>query len=334
MKKLAIVTPVYNTSRYIDEFMDSLLSQSFRDFDLYIVDDGSEDGTASKIKKFLTDSRIRFYRKKNEGVSSARNYALDKVFSSTEEYKYIYFCDSDDKLEQECLTKVISACESQNADYALFSVMYWYKNKKEVYIGNIRKTTAINDDEITKQYFRYGRKWYKESFTEGFLNNKIFRSSLVKKYRFDENLKRAEDFDYFLRVSNNLKKGVIVPDAWYLYRKRKSSLTSTVRETGDIDVFIKNKDFIKEKNFHIVRSMQHKFVRGVYTSYCLAIINGDKKRIAELKSIYSEFKIQVIPLLKDIKMIFLLSLPDVVFKRFVGWRNNISGKLNDKLYFE
>ena len=334
MKKLAIVTPTYNTSKYIDEFLTSLLSQSFNDFDAYIVDDGSSDNTLQIIKKYSDDERVKVFEKVNGGVSSARNYALDKISKSNKNYKYIYFCDSDDIIEEDCLKKVISACENTDADYGLFSVSYLYKNEKNVRMGKIKSIKLINNEDIVKQFFRYGRMWQKESFSEGFLNNKIFRFSLIKNNRFDENLKRSEDFDFFLRVSSSLHKGIIIPDAWYSYRKRNSSLTNTISETGDLEVCLKNIDFIDRQEVYLRRCMQHKLIRAIYTSYGVAVNCQNEERKKQLLNTWNDYRVKVFPYISDFKMMFILSLPCCMSSKFFNIRSIFSIKTKNTNYFE
>lgn len=98
--KVAVVMPAYNQANYISEALDSLLAQTFKDWECAVVDDGSPDNVAEIVKKYAeSDSRIRFYHTENRGVSAARNYAAGVTSAP-----YILPLDADDRLHPEYLT--------------------------------------------------------------------------------------------------------------------------------------------------------------------------------------------------------------------------------------
>ena len=92
--KISIIVPVYNTEQYLPRCLNSILSQSFIDFELLLVDDGSIDGSGSICDKYAAkDNRVRVFHKENGGVSSARNLGLDEAKG-----EWICFVDSDDEM--------------------------------------------------------------------------------------------------------------------------------------------------------------------------------------------------------------------------------------------
>ena len=103
---ISIIIPIYNTNReFIKRAVDSVINQSYKDFELLIIDDGSKSEIASFCDTFATsDSRIKIYHIPNGGVSKARNFGLDK--SSGE---FITFLDGDDFISQQCLEHLIEA---------------------------------------------------------------------------------------------------------------------------------------------------------------------------------------------------------------------------------
>ena len=97
--QISIIVPVYNSEKYLDACIDSILSQSFRDFELILVDDGSKDSSAQICDEYASqDTRVRVIHKANGGVSAARNDGLDIAKG-----EYITFIDSDDWVEREYL---------------------------------------------------------------------------------------------------------------------------------------------------------------------------------------------------------------------------------------
>ena len=99
---ISIIVPVYNSEKYLDACIDSILSQSFRDFELILVDDGSKDSSAQICDEYASqDTRVRVIHKANGGVSAARNDGLDIAKG-----EYITFIDSDDWVERESLSTI------------------------------------------------------------------------------------------------------------------------------------------------------------------------------------------------------------------------------------
>ncbi len=102
----SIVIPLYNKAHTIKRTLYSVLSQSLRDFEVVIVDDGSTDGSAEVVLSEFSDQRIRFVKQKNQGASSARNYG-----ASLAKYQYLIFLDGDDELMPEFLAKICEAVQ-------------------------------------------------------------------------------------------------------------------------------------------------------------------------------------------------------------------------------
>ena len=129
--KISVIVPVYNVEQYLPRCIDSILSQTFTDFELLLIDDGSTDKSGMICDEYAKkDNRIRVFHKKNGGVSSARNVGLDNVTYASREgvnilNKYILFVDSDDYL---CLQHLQNYNDNLNADiiwqgYSLFDQM-------------------------------------------------------------------------------------------------------------------------------------------------------------------------------------------------------------------
>lgn len=320
-KKLVIVTPVYNTEKYLHQFFKSVLSQSFTDFDLFVVNDGSVDGSEEIIREYEEkDSRVHYYKKDNGGVSSARNYALEKINESKGRYEYIYFCDSDDMLGDHCLKKNIEAITQIEGDYAVFSVGYLsrsgLKHHKKRYIYN----KIMSHEDIVRQYFRLGWKWRKDACSEAFLNNKIFRMEHVRKYRFDETLKRSEDFAFFLDILPCLKKGVIVPAAMYIYRRRKSSLTNTVVNDTDLIVCKSIYNNISVRTPLEKLAINHKLLRAYYITASALFSKGYKNEAYKLIKEVCSLDISDINVF-DLKILLLAYSPKVFFEAFMRIRD-------------
>lgn len=118
MPKVSIVMPVYNVEKYIRDSIDSVLDQTYKDYELIIVDDGSPDGSPEICDDYASRyEQIKVIHKPNGGLSSARNAGVENAVG-----KYILFIDSDDTIEPELLEKAVSAAEKTDADVTIFGI--------------------------------------------------------------------------------------------------------------------------------------------------------------------------------------------------------------------
>lgn len=114
---VSVIVPVYNVEPYLRRCLDSILAQTFQDFELIIVDDGSTDGCGAICDEYASsDARVRVIHKKNAGVSTARNTGLDAAIG-----QYVYFCDSDDSILPETLQSTVMLAEENSADAVSFN---------------------------------------------------------------------------------------------------------------------------------------------------------------------------------------------------------------------
>ena len=112
---VSIVVPVYNGERYLRDSLDSLLAQTFRDFEIICVNDGSTDSSESIINEYLErDSHIRVVNQANAGVASARNTGIENAKG-----RYLMFCDDDDLFAPNMLKTMVDAMERNNADICI-----------------------------------------------------------------------------------------------------------------------------------------------------------------------------------------------------------------------
>ena len=146
--EISVIVPVYRVEKYLNDCIDSILAQTFTDFELILVDDGSPDGCPALCDAAAAkDSRIRVIHQKNRGLSGARNAGLDAA-----EGEWIAFVDSDDMLLPQALEKAHSTAEKTGADVVLYGFAFTDENGK-VYEG--WDTTQY--DEVIPQQEIYNR---------------------------------------------------------------------------------------------------------------------------------------------------------------------------------
>ena len=113
MKKISVIVPVYNVEKYLNDCIDSIINQTYKNIEIILVDDGSNDSSGSICDEYAKkDNRVRVIHKVNGGLSSARNAGLDEVTGD-----YVMFCDSDDMFLPTSCEVMFEEIEKRNADY-------------------------------------------------------------------------------------------------------------------------------------------------------------------------------------------------------------------------
>lgn len=221
--QISIIVPVYNVEKYLKRCIDSILKQTFTNFELILINDGSTDSSGQICDEYARkDKRIKVYHKKNEGASIARNTGI--INSNGQ---FILFVDSDDFIDEEYIssylkypieeyTLLIQGCsiydinDENRKPYQLEHKKY---EKNEFY-------TAISENELFKHGSPYG---------------KLYAKSIIDKYniRFDKNLLNFEDLIFFLRYLQHINKLVFTPDIGYHYFKNDNGLHNRFNQVKD-----------------------------------------------------------------------------------------------------
>ncbi len=210
--KISVIVPVYKVEKYLHRCIDSILSQSFTDFELILVDDGSPDNSGKICDEYAQkDSRIRVFHKPNGGVSSARNLGLDNAIG-----KWIAFIDSDDYVDKDYLYELYSLVEKYNGDF-IATIEY-----------KVHATTETN-------YLSF--KDFNLLFTDYKFDNgpgpvgKLFKANIIahNNMRFKINMNYGEDSVFVYRYLLNIKDIVLIFSDKYQYdRSCPNSLSKSI----------------------------------------------------------------------------------------------------------
>lgn len=111
MIKVSVIVPIYNAEKYLRQCLDSIVNQTLKDIEIILIDDGSTDGSANICKEYLSDSRVIYYYKENEGLAAARADGIERA-----QGEYIGFVDSDDWMELDAYEKMYVAAQENNSD--------------------------------------------------------------------------------------------------------------------------------------------------------------------------------------------------------------------------
>lgn len=225
---LSIIIPIYNVESYLSTCLNSILHQTYTQWEAILVDDGSTDNSGEIARAYANkDNRFHYYKKPNGGLSSARNYGIDKSHGY-----YIIFVDSDDYwISETCLSELIEKISKNDLDVVRGEYIRVH-NHGEIYEHNA--TTTRNKKDITSKgvidsYEMMASAIQGEYFSWLF----IFKRIVFNNIRFDEKRKFQEDIDFAIRLfCRNLRCGYI-PTPFYAYRQREhSSIMTTPRLTN------------------------------------------------------------------------------------------------------
>ena len=185
---ISVIVPVYKAEPYLHRCIDSILAQSYTDFELLLVDDGSPDNSGAICDEYAgLDGRVRVFHKENGGVSSARNLGLDNAKG-----EYITFCDADDYVGEDWLI-VYNEAIKQNLDFAIQGI-YYITNK-----GDIEKMSLIPYVGCNLNDKRNLIVCLMKQYVFGYPVTKLFRRQIIEDnhIRFDEQSAFREDEQFF-----------------------------------------------------------------------------------------------------------------------------------------
>ena len=215
---LSIIVPVYNVSNYLCNCLDSIISQSYSDFECILVDDGSTDGSGSICDEYAEkDSRIRVFHKENGGVSSARNLGLDNALG-----EWVYFVDSDDQVLPGGLQTMVD-CISDGVDVVLAGYKRYDESGHVIYEIDDRIVCMMDKREsLSTLYARHGK--YYDFLTYGWI--RLLRNKIIQEFslRFDTGLTNKEDTLFLVQYicrSNGMTRFTTTPV--YRYNQRNDS---------------------------------------------------------------------------------------------------------------
>lgn len=229
--KVSVIIPTYNRAHYLPATIESVLQQTFQDFEIIIVDDGSTDNTQEVLKPYLERSpnKIRYYYKENRGCASARNHGLEKANG-----KYIAFLDSDDLFELRKLEIQVGMLDQHPEIGFVYSDAYAFdETTKTQFISR-----AVRPDKNSSIVF--------DLFMTTLLapGAPLFRRECFREDRYDEHLKYNEDTDLFLRIAYKFKAlhSDYVSTNQRLHPNRKSNDKGKLMEA----LLYSSKKFLKE----------------------------------------------------------------------------------------
>ncbi len=255
---ISIIIPVYNVEKYLKDCLDSVIAQTYSNWEAICVDNGSTDKSLEILKEYArNDNRIKIFTSE-KGVSKARNCGLDNAKGY-----WITFVDSDDVLHKDYIKNLYKAVTKNNVEFA------WCKNKTfkddEWFTPDISNTATSVEGNLLDLLVNNSRILYNAVW------GKLFSVKSINKMRFPENVAIAEDKIFSLLYCINNSKGVYISQELYGYRIRENSATTKHDITKQLQIiegekFCLEKVANKIKNIRLKQKIIKKSVNEIYAS--------------------------------------------------------------------
>lgn len=211
--KFSIIVPVYNVEKYIKKCLDSILNQTYTNFEVIIINDGTKDGSQEIINEYTFDERFQSYEKENGGLSSARNYGLKYVTGD-----YILFVDSDDYIDENLLLKLNETLTKNKVDLVRFSCALCDEENNVTQTYEEKGYTNVNIEDIIKELVT-------RSFVEPVWLY-CYNANFFKSHNFKYEVSRLhEDYGLTPLILYYCNKITCISYTGYYYRQRSGSIT-------------------------------------------------------------------------------------------------------------
>lgn len=257
---VSVIVPAYNVERYIVECIESLLSQTYPDLEIIVVDDGSTDATALELRRYERFDNITLISQQNQGVSAARNKALAAAHG-----EFIAFIDSDDVVHPELFATCVNLCKNKGYDFVLYDY-------EEFSSGQIPRFGQISSDRI--ESVDEPLSYYLDNGFMGGMSAMFVRRELLKGLEFPLGISKGEDMCFSFSLLPRLKKGWHIHTPLYFYRRTEGSLDSGALKLRDVIGFA---EILRRLN-HQYSSLDNQYYNIVRRKWFTKVIKNIVKR--------------------------------------------------------
>ncbi|MFI3298111.1 MAG: glycosyltransferase family 2 protein [bacterium] len=271
MIKISVIVPVYNAEDYLDECINSILSQTFSEFELLLINDGSSDKSKEICDSYTSNTNVKVFHKKNSGVSDTRNFGIEQATG-----KWLVFIDSDDIIEANMLEILYNSVTSNQADAAAIRA-YRIRNKQIIFPKTAIVEQLVDNDSIKQSLlFAHG---ISSLFRNVHFTCVIYNTGIIRKYNIVfPKCKIGEDTifctEYLWHCSSLIVKNCVL----YGYRYNSLSATSIFQPHYYEDVLSRKMfwdnliDTLCATDIHIKRADSH-FALNIYDSIIMQMLN-------------------------------------------------------------
>lgn len=254
-KKISIIIPCYNCENWLERSLNSLINQTCDNFEIIFIDDGSKDNSSETAKKILSKSNIQYkiIKKKNEGVSVARNVGIENSNG-----EILYFLDSDDYVEDTLCETIIETVEKNDVDIMFFK----YKSRKK--FADYNKYNVVMDSKtMLIDLLHYKFMYHICAFA-------VKKSVVIKNnIKFTEGARYGEDHEFIIKALCNSNKGIVLNKVLFNYCERDDSavqkftlsridsLESALRTNDYMEKYYNDKNMNKEIHIYVATKIMY-----------------------------------------------------------------------------
>ncbi len=235
---VSIIAPVYNVEQYLPKMIDSVLAQTFTDFELLLVDDGTPDNSGKICDEVAArDNRIRVIHKKNGGSASARNEGMKAAKG-----KYFFFVDSDDWIEEKMLETLVGTAEKYQCMLTVtgYCMEYYEDGKATAYDVSPEPAAYLDQEDFRRNAYRY----FNQSFF-AFPWNKLYLADHIRKNKitWPENFRQWNDLPFNVDYMMDISSAVFVPGSMYHYFRSRPGAEGAVVSESPVLYSIRREQF-------------------------------------------------------------------------------------------
>ena len=257
---ISVIIPVYNVENYLNDCLDSVLSQTYKNLEIILVDDGSSDKCPCICDEYAKkDSRIRVIHKENEGVSVARNLGLDVARGD-----YIGFVDGDDFISKDFYRALYDNITKHSADISACLYCNVYEN---IIAKILHDRTLLKSDYVIANRVEALRLFFENKINTSSWN-RLYRREIIESIRFPIDVKLGEDVVFTYRTFDNSNAIVFSNNYHYYYRQRKSGAFDSRRNRYHqrlFEILLNDADYYKTK-YPSLSELIECFILRVYIS--------------------------------------------------------------------
>ena len=281
---ISVLIPVYNVEEYLEECVESVLKQSFQDFEIILVDDCSSDNSLNICKKLEnSDSRIKVIcHKNNRGVSAARNTCLRAAIG-----KYIAYVDSDDIIKTEYLMEMYQLAEKYDADVVATGGTEYKLNENGEWVEGVKielaEETLMLTEDITTRMENMAKYKFSPNIWSKLINRRVFVENEICRFEAIQ----FEDVLFHFPLLYSAKRYILSPCNSYLYRqspesicrgsnleKTKKAMRSILGCMKSVDKYMAMMSDVYDNNIQLQYDTRYFFARYLFEIYYLRISEG------------------------------------------------------------
>lgn len=257
---ISVIVPVYKVEEYLDQCVQSIVSQTYTDLEIILVDDGSPDNCPAMCDAWAErDKRIKVIHKKNGGLSDARNAGLEIAAG-----KYISFVDSDDWIENDILQLSLQCAKENNADIVAFGVDWRYSD----HIENphpLHSAVYYGTDNIVRTYFQ-------SCMVRTTVWNKLYKGSILNDIQFPKGRIHEDEF-FTYRVLAKANTVAVIETIGYHYRQHSNSIMGTynLRHLDALEAMKEKAIFLSQNYAELLPRFRREQMSFCFNQYCMIL---------------------------------------------------------------